>query len=70
MLESLRTALNEGEAGVWERFVEKYSRFVYTVALRLLSGVPNAQEVAAAVYSRTFGRLAAFAGWRSAWPWN
>lgn len=48
-----------GEKDAWRCLVEKYSRFVYTVALRLLGGVADREEAAAAVYARVFERLAA-----------
>jgi RNA polymerase sigma factor (sigma-70 family) len=56
--ETLRSAVLAGERDAWKRFVEKYSRFAYTVALQLLSGAPDREEAAASIYARVFERLA------------
>jgi len=48
--ETLRTALLGGDRDAWSLIVEKYSRFVYTVALQLLSGAPQPEEAAASIY--------------------
>jgi RNA polymerase sigma-70 factor (ECF subfamily) len=56
-LEALRTALLGGDRDAWRLIVEKYSRFVYTVALRLLAGTPQPEEAAASIYARIFERL-------------
>lgn len=57
--EALRSALFAGDRDAWKHLVEKYSRFVYTVALQLLAGAPQREEVATSVYARVFERLAA-----------
>jgi RNA polymerase sigma factor (sigma-70 family) len=52
-----RDVLAEG-AGAWRRFVEKYSRFVYTVALKFLADRPDdREERAQEIYCRVFERL-------------
>lgn len=55
--EEARHAVLTGEKDGWPIFVEKYSRFVYSVALRLLMGPENerqdrAQEIYCSVFSR------------------
>ncbi len=55
--ETVRIAVLAGEPGAWRKFVEKYSRFVYTVALKLLGGVDEREDKAATVYTRVFERL-------------
>lgn len=57
--EELREGVLSGRAGAWRRFVERYSRFVYSVALKMLAGVPERDEAAAQIYARVFERLAA-----------
>lgn len=57
--EALRSALVAGEPDAWRLLVEKYSRFVYSVALRLLAGSDQPEEAAASIYARVFERLAA-----------
>ena len=57
--DALREKVLAGDTDGWTRFVEKYSRFVYTVTLRLLSGLPDREEAAAVIYTRTFERLTA-----------
>lgn len=59
--DELRSAVLAASEGAWEAFVEKYSKFAYSVALRMLAGVRDRQEreeAAAAIYARTFERLA------------
>ncbi len=56
--EEIRSALLAGETGAWRVLVEKYSRFVYTVALRLLAGAPGDRaEQVQDTYCRVFDRL-------------
>lgn len=55
----LRRGVLAGDDGAWRRLVEKYSRFVYTVALKLLAGAAEREELAARVYARVFERIAA-----------
>lgn len=53
--DELRRSILAREPGAWRRFVERYSRFVYTVARRLSGGQDdeeNAQQVYAAVFER------------------
>jgi RNA polymerase sigma factor (sigma-70 family) len=53
-----REAVLAGHEGGWRVFVEKYSRFVYTVALRLLTDPPpQREEQAQQVYCSVFERL-------------
>lgn len=57
--DTLRDAVLAGERDAWSRLVEKYSRFVYTVALRMTRGVDGREELTARIYTRTFERLRA-----------
>jgi RNA polymerase sigma factor (sigma-70 family) len=55
--EARRAVIEDREDG-WRIFVEKYSRFVYTVALRLLTDPPQQREERAQqIYCSVFERL-------------
>lgn len=54
----LRRGVLAGDDEAWQRLVEKYSRFVYTVALKLLAGAADREELASRVYARVFERIA------------
>jgi|GEM_PF-3481796 len=56
--EELRETVVAGDSEAWRIFVEKYSRFVYTVALRLLWGPEEKkQEHAQEIYCRVFSLI-------------
>ncbi len=57
--DDFRWAILAGQPEAWKAFVEKYSRFVYAVALQLLAKTADREEAAASVYARVFERLAA-----------
>ncbi len=57
--EELRRSILSGEPTAWKRFVEKHSRFVYAVALKLLASRVDREDDAIATYTRVFERLAA-----------
>ena len=57
--DDLRRRVLAGDQDAWRAFVEKYSRFVYAVALGLLAGHREPEEAATAVYARVFEQLAA-----------
>jgi RNA polymerase sigma-70 factor (ECF subfamily) len=54
----IRERILRGEADAWSVFVERYSRTIYTLALRLGPGGAEREEVAQAVYLGVLDRLA------------
>ncbi len=55
----IRHLLDRAPDRAWELLVEKYSRFVYSVALQLARGVEDPEELASEIYRRVFVRLEA-----------
>jgi RNA polymerase sigma-70 factor (ECF subfamily) len=49
--------LDEDSDRAWRLLVEKYSRFVYSVALQLCRGLEDPEEWASEIYRRVFVRL-------------
>jgi RNA polymerase sigma-70 factor (ECF subfamily) len=58
-IETILARLDEAPAQGWSLLVEKYSRFVYSVALQLCRGVADPEEMASEIYRRVFVRLEA-----------
>jgi RNA polymerase sigma factor (sigma-70 family) len=56
-LEDIRERLEADPPRGWRLFVEKYSRFVWSVALQLSRGLDDPEEFAAEIYRRVFVRL-------------
>lgn len=55
----IRAGLDEDPSRAWRTLVEKYSRFVYSVAFRAASGLTDPEEFASEIYRRVFVRLSA-----------
>ena len=58
-IEDILARLDESPPSGWALLVEKYSRFVYSVALQLCRGVEDPEEMASEIYRRVFVRLEA-----------
>jgi RNA polymerase sigma factor (sigma-70 family) len=57
--ETVRAGLDRDPGRAWRTLVEKYSRFVYSIAFRASSGLTDPEEFAAEIYRRVFVRLEA-----------
>ncbi len=53
----VRNILLKDEPSGWSIFVDKYSRFVYTVALKLIGPTSDAEELAHEIYYEVFEKL-------------
>jgi RNA polymerase sigma factor (sigma-70 family) len=56
---SIRRLLDEDPAEGWRILVDKYSKFVWSLALQLVRGTDDPEEFAAELYRRVFVRLEA-----------
>jgi RNA polymerase sigma factor (sigma-70 family) len=52
--EEIRRAIQDDPEGGWELFVEKYSRFVYSIALKLVGPEEDKEELVHRVYAGAF----------------
>lgn len=57
--ERIRALLDEDPSRGWRLFVEKYSKFVWSLSLQLSRGLTDPEEFAAEIYRRVFVRLEA-----------
>ena len=56
--DAIRVSVLAGDNDGWRIFVEKYSRFVYSVALRLLPGpIEGKEDLAQEIYCQVFSHL-------------
>jgi RNA polymerase sigma factor (sigma-70 family) len=58
-IDEIRDLLDEDPARGWRLLVEKYSKFVWSLAFQLSRGLSDPEEFAAEVYRRVFARLEA-----------